>query len=1043
MTTMRVALLVVTLCATLAASAGAQSTLAGTLGELRARADQLFKEERYDEARDAYLQIHSAFAKDALLNRNLGTAYMRATRPNVREGIRYWTMSWQIDGDEELRRQTARAYFDLKQWQAGARVLTDLATEHPQHPEHWHEAAHAAQQAQQYEQAIAWYGRYLARRPTDIDTRLSRARLLGWEERYDDAMQEYAAVMKMAPRNLDARLSTAQLLAWQGAHAESVARYDEILKEQPANLDAQRGKAFALLWMGRVAEARPLFEEVARRRRTDAEVREALADIDKREAEAAAPPDPVADLRGRIDSAIRSGDLSVARTLLDEGLLHAPGDPGLRRRRAQVQLAEGEIAPAIAALSALRDEHPEDADILRELAWAEMRRPDLAAASETLSALLKVNPGDTAARVDLARVLSWSRRFEDAERVYRDVLRDEPGNVESRVGLAQLDAWQGRYDAALGQFEAILSTSPGQREALIGRAQALYWVERQTDAFAALSALEQRFPGDGEIAALGASLRSVASAAPAEPPNPDAARAAYQAALALRADDADALQGLGALEAAAGRYAEAIAFYRKAAAARADDADLQLALARALSQTRAYDEAAGVYARVVSIRPDDRHARVEMARILSWDGRFDAALEAYADTLARFPDDKDVLVERARVLSWKGDLDRAIRLFGELQSRYPADRDVLLGKGQALQWAGRAPEAERILAPLREAYPADRDIRVALAGTQLALGRSDLAWQEIEAAGGRRSDSADVQLMRSLVLRQIRPVLVLGYSPSLDSDDLRIEPWTGTLFFSAHPRVRSYLRGSFTPSRLPGIGEATGRATVAGSTIQWSPQVLVRGEAGINLTPGRGADAIGRAGATLLPTRQIRVEFDVDRQFIDYLPRAVERHISRDTVRTAIDVRPVSRVLVHGDYTYGRYSDDNRMHGAGVTSSYAFANRERLTVEAGYLYTINAFSDDPGNGYYAPSRLQRHAALLNLAVRPSRWLGAAFAGTLGREQAASDPFRVDGTARLSLELSPTPALKWIGGYGYFRVASLNRVGAYLTHSAFTSVEVRF
>jgi tetratricopeptide (TPR) repeat protein len=1043
----RIALLIAVL-SVAAGPAAAQSRLVGTLEELRARADQLFKEERYDEARDAYLQIQAAFAKEALLNRNLGTAYLRSTKPNLQEAIRFWTISWQIDGSEDLRLEAANIYLRSGQWRPGTRFLTDLATEHPQHPEHWLAAARAAEQARQYPSAIAWYARYLARQPADMATRLTRARLLGWEKRYDEATQDYAIVLKAAPRNVEARIATAQLLAWQSAFPESVARYDEVLKEQPNNLDAQRGKAFALLWMGRAQEAQPIFEEVSRRRRGDKEVLAALNDIARIEAEAAAaavapPPDPLAGLRGRIDAALRDNDLTTARARLDEGLAANPGDVGLRRRLVQLHLASNNVRGAIDVLTALRDEQPSDTDVLRELAWAQMRDTDLSSAIATLIALIDVNPADRAARIDLARVLSWSRRFDEASAHYRAVLGDDPSNTDSRIGLAQLDAWQGRYAAALDQFEAILRDAPDQREALIGRAQAIFWLGRRDEAFAAVSALEQRLPDDREVVALAESLRTAARAAVETPPDPAARRVAYETALAARPNDVEALNGLGDLEFAAGQFAIAASLYRKALAIRADDVTARLSLARALSQTRAYEEAAHAYEAVLVAQPDNRAARLELARILSWDGRYDASLRVYGEALSRAPGDKDALVERARVLSWKGDLDRAIRLFGELQTQYPADRDVLLGKGQALQWSGRAVEAERILAPLRAAYPDDRDVRVALAGTQLALGRSDLAWQEIEAAGGRRSDSADVQLMRSLVLRQIRPVLTVGYSPSLDSDDLRIEPWAATLFFSAIPRVRSYLRGAYIPSQLPGVGEAEGRAALFGSTIQLSPQALLRGEAGVNITRERPADPIGRIGGTPLPSRHVRIELDADRQFIDYLPAAVENHISRDAVRTGLDVRPVSRVLLHADYTYGRYSDDNRAHGGGFTASYAFANRERLAVEAGYLYTINTFSDDFGSGYYAPSRLQRHSSLLNVSVRPARWIGWAFAGTLGQEQAVDDPFRIDGTARLSLELSPTTQIKWIGGYGYFRVASLSRAGAYLTHSVFTSLELRF
>src|SRR5262245_35871170 len=163
---------------------------------------------------------------------------MRASKPNIQEGMRFWTISWQIDGSEDLRLEAANIYLQAGQWRQGTRVLTDLANEHPQHPEHWLAAARAAEQVRQYGSAVTWYARYLARQPTDVATRLTRARLLGWEKRYDEAMQEYGVVLKAAPRNIEARLASAQLLSWQGAYTESLARFDAVLKEQPANLDA-------------------------------------------------------------------------------------------------------------------------------------------------------------------------------------------------------------------------------------------------------------------------------------------------------------------------------------------------------------------------------------------------------------------------------------------------------------------------------------------------------------------------------------------------------------------------------------------------------------------------------------------------------------------------------------------------------------------------------------------------------------------------------------------------------------------------------------
>jgi hypothetical protein len=332
---------------------------------------------------------------------------------------------------------------------------------------------------------------------------------------------------------------------------------------------------------------------------------------------------------------------------------------------------------------------------------------------------------------------------------------------------------------------------------------------------------------------------------------------------------------------------------------------------------------------------------------------------------------------------------------------------------------------------------------VALAGTQLALGRSDLAWQEIEAAGGETTDNADVQLMRSLVLQQLRPVFVLGYSPSRDSDDLEIRPWVGTLYFTAFPRVRSYVRGLWTPSTIPIFGKARGREALFGSSIQVTPQVLLRGEAGANISASRRSSPIGGGGLTWLLSQRVRLDAGADRQFINYLPLAVQRDVSRVAARSSLDLRPHTRVLFHIDGSYSWYSDENRSFTGNVSVTQALVRRDPVTFEIGYLYAINGFAEDPGNGYYAPSRLERHAAVVNLYGRLSSWLGYSLAGTYGAEEAPGAPFRPDGTARASIDVTLWRAVKVSGGYGYFRVANVNRTGAYLTHSAFGGLEIRF
>ena len=548
------------------------------------------------------------------------------------------------------------------------------------------------------------------------------------------------------------------------------------------------------------------------------------------------------------------------------------------------------------------------------------------------------------------------------------------------------------------------------------------------------------------------------------------------AALERSPGDPQALRTLGDLLMRKGDHAQALLKYRQAHQGLPGDAQIQLALARALATTKQYKEAVEQYRALVDRNPDpalrkelaqvlagmrehaqavalydqileanplDHEARLARARLLSWDRQYDAALEGYRAVIEAQPDNREARVEQARVHAWNGDLDRAIELFTALEGDYPGDRDVLLGKGQALQWSGRAREAAKILMPLREAYPDDRDVRVAMAGTQLALGRSDLAKRELQIPGVRRADDADVQQLWNLTMQQLRPVLVFGFNPSEDSDDLRIAPLTSTFYFSAVPRVRSYLRGAFIASEIPSTDRRRGREAVFGSTLQASPSVILRGEIGTNVGDDDAVDVIGLGGVTLLPTSKVRLDVSAGRQFLNYLPVAVERDISRVLTQAGVDVRPTEDWLLHGDYFYGHYSDGNRAQGGNAIVSRTLARRAPLTVEAGYLYSYSGFSEDPGNGYYAPSRLQRHAGLLNLSGRGSTWFGYTLAGTLGTEQAEEDPWRLDWTAQVSADFTIRNSLKLSGGYGYARIASLSRAGAYLTHSAFARMEIRF
>jgi len=1063
--------------------------------QLRRIADQLYSRGRFDEARDVYLQIHSQFARDAELNRNLGWCFYRGRRPDPPRAIHYWQLSWQVEENELLRLEAARAYVRIGRWEDGVRLLQDLAERHPQHPEHWRELATLAESQRKFPQAIAWHQSFLERRPGDIPGRLQLARLLSWEKKYTEAITEYNIVLQTNPQNIPAQVGTAQVLSWQGRFHESLKLHESVLERQPTNREAQTGRAFVLLWMGRPQEAKPIFELLAKRHPADQDVRGALKEIARLEgagvapaAVAQAPPatDPLGRLRVQAEEALQQNDGVRAVSLFRQAVQLAPGDLSLQRRLAQAYLVAGQFDAAITLVRELSSKNPEVTDLLRELAQAQSRAGKLSEGADTLRAYVQRKPEDTAARVELGRWLSWSRRFEESAAAYQGVLRGDPENVEALVGLGQVNAWQGRFTAALKLFDAVLGKQPEQREALIGKSQALYWSGRTEEAFKLLELVQEKLPQDREVASLLESFRAAERQRVAEraavPPDVDTLIRSYQDILSRNPRDFEALRMLGELFGRKNNFKEAVVYYRRAHQERPQERQIQLTLARMLSWNREYNESVQLYRdlmrkdpapnymlelarvlswagrhsesvevfeRVLELQPNLIEARLGIARVQSWGRSYDQSLQNYRLILEQDPKNREAQVEYARVHAWKGDLNRAVKLYSEMEESYPKDRDVLLGKAQALQWSGRAREAKEILEPLRVERPKDQEVLLAMAGTQMALGRQDLALRELRAAESIAPDNRDVQLMRSLILKQVRPTLVLNFNPSFDSDDLHILPYTGTLYFSLAPRVRSYVRASIISSMIPFDGISQGREVVFGASSRVQEWLILRGEVGGNSGAPGEENPIGGGGFTLLASSSMRFDFDISRQFVNYLPRPVRLDISRVQIRAGWDYRPTNKWLFHLDYFHGRYSDTNRSHGANFTGTRTLVKSERATLETGYMYSVLGFSEPQlFSGYFAPSQLQRHAGLGSLYGRISPRIGYNITGTLGAEQIFHDPFRPDGTLRVSTDLTLAERLKLTLGYGYFRIASLVRAGArpvgfYRTHAVFSTLEIQF
>ncbi|MBI4443305.1 MAG: tetratricopeptide repeat protein [Acidobacteria bacterium] len=1053
----------------------------------RKLADQLYENGKTEEAKAIYQRLAASFANDYVFNKRLADCFFNSPEKQFDQAALYYARAYQLNpSDPQVEMNLGKAYSWSKQYEAAISVFRRITTRNPANPNGWLELARAQNYAGQVQAASTTYRSYLDRWFNDREVRLEFAAFLSWNKQLVAALEQYRAVLKVAPNNLKARLGEAEVLSWQGNLEESLQAYNNILLILPNRYEALRGRAFVLLWLQRYEEAGKAFAEANRQKPPDRDIQEALRQIARWQAE-----EPVRQaqaalnaLRLQAEEAMARNELSRAIELFQQAIARAPDDNSLRFRLGQAHLWNRQWSEAIEIFQQLSTADSQNIEALRQLGHAQVGANRLAEAAATFRTYLQRSP-DPAVRLTLARVLSWAGKIEEAIAVYQQILESEPDHFDASLGLAQVLSWQGQYEKALELYEALLRQRPGSREALLGKAQSLYWSGSIEKALVMLETMRETWPRDQELAGILQSVREAeqqraAQTAATPPPvdvmDVDALISKYQELLSRNPNDRIILEMLGDLYLQKNDYTQAILFYERLLEQEPTDAPLRLKVAKAASWNRDFPRAVSLYQHLVAQAPDNREYRMELAKNLNWSGRNAESLEQYREILKHLPDDKearlalarelswnqqlaeslqeyerllqaapgdrDALVERARVLSWNGELAAALNLYDDVLIRVPDDRDARFGKAQVLYWSGRLREAQAILEELQALYPEDRDVALTAAGVHAGLGRTGLALRRLDELDKLQPGNAEVQSMRRRLRQDLRPSLILGFTPSQDIYDLTIYSSTAALYFSPVPQVRSYFFSGITPSHDP-TGSQTGREVLFGSYGRVNDRLLLRGEIGGNSATSGHQGPIGGAGATFHASDNMQFDFDFSRRFLNYIPKPVLLGINRVEWRAAWDWRPGPRAVFHVDYSHQRYSDTNRNNAINFSATRNFVRNERLELVAGYLYTASGFSKDISSGFFAPSQLQRHALLFNVQGKLTPRIGLYFWGSLGGEQIFRDPFRLDGTARFAGDFTVSEHFKFIAGYGYFALSSIATAGAYRTHTGYLTLEFRF
>jgi thioredoxin-like negative regulator of GroEL len=498
-----------------------------------------------------------------------------------------------------------------------------------------------------------------------------------------------------------------------------------------------------------------------------------------------ATPSPFAVLMDQAKYWRQQGRGDLALSSLNRALLLDPQNADALALAAELYAERGERASAEAALAKLRAVRPDDpriASVAQALrvgpidAAALAQARDLARQGHPTEAIEKYRalfhggaPPDTMA-VEYNQVLAGTEGGWDAARSgLAQFVSRNPKDARGQLAYAELLTYRPTTRAdGIGRL-AILANNPATAEAA-GTAwrQGLDWLPVDPASVPLYQAYLAAHPDDAGLQKRLADARN-----PKHSPADQAgmnrergfdalqanrlgdAEAAFQAALAINAQDADALGGLGLVRQRQGKDAEARDLLERAIAAAPDKAAqwqsalngatvaTELASAKALARSGQYAQAAEQLRAVIAKGGDTTGAQAMLADMQARSGDLSGAETSYRAVLARQPDNAVALIGLAGVLTKRG---------------REAEAQTLLAKAEATGHGQSAGQARAQQLRQQAEQTTDPQAAIGLLRAAMAAAPSD-PWVRLDLARAlaKQGQAAEGQALMAALTETARP----------------------------------------------------------------------------------------------------------------------------------------------------------------------------------------------------------------------------------------------------------------------------------------------
>ncbi len=158
----------------------------------------------------------------------------------------------------------------------------------------------------------------------------------------------------------------------------------------------------------------------------------------------------------------RQNQIDEAKKSFAKAAELAPGYLNPRISLAQLHLATGEHAFALAEAENILKARPNDETALQIKGAAEAKKGDVDKALATFQRVAKINPKNPSAHVNLGAVYTVKKKYPEALKEYEEALRLDPNRLDALGSLAQVYILQNNSKAAFQRVEQQLGKAKHQ-----------------------------------------------------------------------------------------------------------------------------------------------------------------------------------------------------------------------------------------------------------------------------------------------------------------------------------------------------------------------------------------------------------------------------------------------------------------------------------------------------------------------------------------------------------------------------------------------------